>query len=134
MKRFSLNVTRRHWLVGLVLGTIGWSSTNSIAQITEPRSLSGSVDPLASLEEQLVNRLHATADDQKAYLHFLVNKVREGKLETKLVIAVQQYAIKRHQQLPFLFFERAMKVEAGKRGVPLPAVRQFATVSNQRAF
>ncbi len=130
MNRFASSL-RRHLTLIIALGSLAALSDNANAQITAPRTLSATPDPLATLEEQLVNRLHATADDQQAYLRFLLTKVREGKLETKLVIAVQQYAIRRNPQLPFLFFERAMKVEAGKRGVTMPPVRQFATVAQR---
>ena len=97
------------------------------AQITAPRSLSASVDRYATLEEQLVNRLRATAEDQRNYLTFVVQKVREGRLDLKLVVGIERYALRRNPSLPFLFFERALKYEAGKRGVVLPPVRQFAT-------
>jgi hypothetical protein len=104
-------------------------SKPATAQITTPRVLSATPDRFATLEEQLINRLRATAEDQKAYIQFVVNKVRENQLDVKLVVAIQQYAMKRNPNLPFLYFERALKVEAGKRGVNLPPVRQFATTS-----
>ncbi len=122
---------RVRWIVGccFTLGFLVLTSKPATAQITVPRVLSATPDRFATLEEQLINRLRATAEDQKAYVRFVVNKVRENQLDVKLVIAVQQYAIKRNPQLPFLFFERALKIEAGKRGVALPPVRQFATTS-----
>lgn len=123
--------SRRRWVIGVcfTLGFLVSASKPATAQITVPRVLSTTPDRYATLEEQLINRLRATAEDQKAYLRFVVNKVRDNQLDLKLVIAVQQYAIKRNPQLPFLFFERALKVEAGKRGVSLPPVRQFATTT-----
>ncbi|WP_235033222.1 hypothetical protein [Rubripirellula obstinata] len=103
------------------------STQSASAQITPGRTLSASRDPLATLEEQLVNRLRATALDQRAYLKFVVKQVREGKLDIKLVVGIERYAIRRNPSLPFLYFERALRFEAGKRGVALPPVRQFAT-------
>lgn len=109
------------WLLAIAL------TGHCQAQITPPRMLSSEIDRFATLEEQLVNRLRATKDDQKAYIRFVVKQVRNGKLDAKLVVAVERYALRRHRQLPFLFFERALRFEANKRGIALPGVRQFAT-------
>jgi hypothetical protein len=109
----------------MVIGSVG-------AQITPPRVLSAQVDRLANLEEQLTNRLRATAEDQRNYIKFVVTQVRESKLDIKLVVAVERYARRRHPRLPFLFFERALRYEANKRGVTLPSVRQFASTKTPR--
>lgn len=97
------------------------------AQITGPRILSASSQRFANLEEQLTNRLRATATDQRGFIRFVVNQVRDGRLEAKLVIAIERYALRRNRHLPFLYFERALHYEAERRGVILPAVRQFAS-------
>lgn len=98
------------------------------AQITSPRILSASpTDRFATLEEQLVNRLRATAEDQRNYLNFVVRLVKENKLDLKLVVAVERYALRRNPGFPFPFFERALRFEAKRRGIVLPPVRQFAT-------
>jgi hypothetical protein len=97
------------------------------AQITTGRTLSASSDSFATLEEQLVNRLRATSLDQRAYLKFVVKQVREGRLDIRLVVGIERYAIRRNASLPFLYFERALRFEAGKRGIVLPPVQQFAT-------
>ncbi len=117
-------------LVQVALGLTVANLETATAQITAPRILSATPDRYANLEEQLINRLHATTEEQRAYLRFVVQKVQEDKLDVRLVVAVQQYAIKRHSQLPFLFFERALKVEAGKRGLALPAVQQFVSTAS----
>ena len=101
------------------------------AQITQPRTLSASTDRFANLEEQLTNRLRAVSEEQQAYVRFVVKKVREGKLETRLVVAVERYAIRRNQHFPFPFFERAMRFEASKRRVALPSVQQFASTRSK---
>jgi hypothetical protein len=97
------------------------------AQITPPRKLSAEIDRFATLEEQLINRLRATRGDQQAYIKFVVDQVRKGKLEAGLVVAVERYALRRNPHYPFPFFERAIKFEASKRGVVLPPVRHFNT-------
>jgi hypothetical protein len=112
-------------LISLSLVLICVSSAT--AQITPPRILSAGVDRFANLEEQLTNRLRATSEEQRDYVKFVVKQVREGKLDTKLVVAIERYARRRHPRLPFLFFERALRYEANKRGVTLPTVKQFAS-------
>lgn len=107
----------------LALMVVGSAS----AQITPPRVLSATIDRYATLEEQLTNRLKATADDQRNYIKFVVQQVKDEKLELRLVLAVERYARRRNPRLPFLFFERALRYEAAKRGVALPSVRQFAS-------
>ena len=101
-------------------------------QITQPRVLSASQDRTANLEEQLVNRLRAFDQEKRSYIRMVVRKVEEGKLDVKLVLAIQKYAIRRNAEFPFPFFERALRFEAGRRGVYLPTVRQFASTKDSR--
>ena len=98
-----------------------------VGQITSPRVLSSSRSTSATLEEQLLNRLKATRDDQRAYIKHVVALTKTGKLEQKLVVAVERYALRRNSKYPFPFFERALKYEAAKRRVVLPTVRNFAS-------
>lgn len=102
------------------------------AQITQPRVLSAAPDRTANLTEQLVNRLRAFDQEKQSYIAMVVKKVDQGKLDAKLVIAIQSYAIRRNQEYPFPFFERALRYEAGKRGVALPTVRQYASTKESR--
>lgn len=97
------------------------------AQITQSRIISAEPDRLATLDEQLTNRLRATTREQQAYIDFVVHQVKLNKLDVRLVVAIERYAIRRNRQLPFLYFERALRVEAAKRGIALPSVRQFAS-------
>ena len=101
--------------------------TNANAQITIPRPLSSSIDRTATLEEQLVNRLRATRVEQRAYIKYIVGLTKEGRLDTKLVVAIERYAIRRNGHYPFPFFERALKYEANKRGLILPDVQHFSS-------
>ncbi len=111
----------------LVLGT-----TFASAQITQARILSASPDRTANLTEQLVNRLRAFDEEKRSYVAMVVKKVDEGILDARLVIAVQSYAIQRNREFPFPYFERALRYEAGKRGVPLPTVRQYVSTKESR--
>ncbi len=97
----------------------------SQAQITNPRVLSASSSRFAELEEQLINRLRATTEDKKAYLRRLVRLVRDGKLEIKLVVAIERKSLERRPAFPFPYFEQAIKIEAAKRNVMVPTLREY---------
>ncbi len=112
----------------LSLQAIHWST----AQITESRTLSASLDRTARLEEQLVNRLRAFDQEKRSYVQMVVKRVREQELDTKLVIAVEQYAIRRNAEFPFPYFERALRYQAGKQGVELPTLRQYVSTQESR--
>ena len=110
-----------------VLGFALLGTSVVVAQITSPRILSAGPNVSANLEEQLVNRLRATREDQRAYIKYVVALTKNKKLETRLVVAVERYAIRRNSHYPFPFFERALKYEARKRGMSLPTVQNFAS-------
>ncbi len=107
-------------------------ASEATAQITAPRILSADIDPTARLEEQLINRLHATTDDQADYLRHVVKLVEEGKLETRLVVAIERYALRRNPHYAFPYFERALRYEAAKRGVALATLRHFQSTADTR--
>src|SRR6056297_1815129 len=86
------------------------------AQITAPRTLSRGEGPVARLDEQLINRLHATTRSQADYLRHVVKLVETQKLELRLVVAIERYALRRNARYAFPFFERALRYEAAKRG------------------
>lgn len=105
----------------------GSNANNADAQITIPRPQTSSVDRTATLEEQLVNRLKATRVEQRAYIKYIVGLTKDGRLDPKLVVAIERYAIRRNGHYPFPFFERALKYEANKRGLVLPDVQHFSS-------
>jgi len=96
------------------------------AQLTEPQIESASQIRVATLEEQLINRLRATTDDRKAYIRMVLLLVDNGTFERRQVVAIERYAIRRNPQFPFPYFERAMRFEAEKRGIELPPVQLLA--------
>ncbi|WP_442510732.1 hypothetical protein SH528x_002374 [Novipirellula sp. SH528] len=125
--------TKLALITGLFCGIQVTTAQTSSAQVTAPRVLSSSTNHSATLEEQLTNRLRATSEDQRAYIRFVVLKVKEGKLDLRLVVAVERYALRRRPDFPFPFFERAMKVQAAKYNVVMPPVKSFAsTISVDR--
>ena len=100
------------------------NSPNVSAQITSTRSFAGTEVRRASLEEFLINRLRATNEDQKAYIREIVKRVTDKKLELKLVLAMERVARRRSPFFLLPYFERSLRVEAAKRGVAVPTIKQ----------
>lgn len=92
------------------------------AQIAIPSTVE---QPVATLADQLINRLRATTGEQQQFVRDVVGRTERGQLDPALVLAVQRYAIRRRSDFPFPFFERALRFEAAKRGVNIPAVRRI---------
>lgn len=113
--------------VGLV---VGLTSASASAQILGGTQLVDRVDPIARLEEQLINRLRAVQPEQQAYVRYIVELVENRKLETRLVIALERYALRRNPHYPFPFFERALNFEARKRGLALRDLEHFQSTAN----
>ncbi|MGB7324274.1 MAG: hypothetical protein WBD31_05345 [Rubripirellula sp.] len=108
--------------------TVG-AQTSAEAQIVTPSGAISSFNPTANLSDRLINQLRATRQDQRDYLALVIKKVENKELEARLVIAVQQYAMKRNAAFPFPYFERALQYEARKRGVILPSLQAFASTA-----
>lgn len=102
-----------------------WTTAPASAQITTSRSLTGGGSPVATLDEQLINRLRATTDAQQTYLRSIVKLVDQEKLDSRLVVAIERYAQRRNPRYPFPYFERALRYEAGKRGIALAPIRHY---------
>ncbi len=120
-------MSRRFIAVATVLLTFAGFCESASAQITPPRVLSATPNRIATLQEQLNNQLRATSQQQRAYIAFLVQQIRRGRLDPKLIVAIKQKAVARNRYFPFPFFERAIRFEAAKRNVILPPLQQFAT-------
>lgn len=78
----------------------------------------------ASLAEYLVNRLRATTDDQRDYVQQIVKLVEDGKLEKRLILALERYARRKSPYFPLPVYERALRYEAAKRGVTVPTIQE----------
>lgn len=96
------------------------------AQITTPRVTTAGGSKVATLEEQLINRLRATTEDRQEYIRLVVAKVEQGALDQGRVLAIARYAMNKNPQLPFPYFERPMRLEAERNGIYLPPVRLLA--------
>ena len=78
-----------------------------------------------SLSDYLISRLRATTDDQRSYVREVVQLVEQGKLERRLVLALERYARRKSPYFPLPVYERALRVEAAKRGVTVPLIQEI---------
>ncbi|TWT56121.1 hypothetical protein [Allorhodopirellula solitaria] len=127
-----MSLSLRVLLVGASFAASFLLVDTASAQITVARSMAGSESPVATLEEQLINRLHATTTVQADYLRHVAKLVDQKKLEARLVIAIEKYALHRNPRYAFPYFERALRYEAAKRGVALPSMRHYQSTSDPR--
>ena len=117
-------------VISIISGFFGWSTAS--AQLTTPQVVNAPNVRTATLEQQLINRLRAISLEQRDYIRFIIRQVELKKLDVKLVVAIERYALRKNREFPFPFFERAIRFEASKRGVALPTVRQFAATLDSR--
>jgi len=130
MKKTISLITLRSVLLPLcVCGSLVIYCSSSTAQIVVPTAPTIEIDRYASLEDQLINRLRAVTEQQQAYIRYVVRQVKEGKLEMKLVVAMERYSIRRRPDFPLPFFERAMRLQAARAGVNLPAIQSFVATA-----
>lgn len=106
----------------LFLCCLGFGRTIATAQVVAPTT---QLAPVASLSDQLANRLKATTAGRQAFVREVVRRTEIGQLDPRLVLAVQRYAIRRNPEFPFPFFERALRFQAAKLRVTLPEVQTF---------
>lgn len=98
------------------------------AQITPTRTIAGTAQRVVGLEEQLINGLRATRDEQQAFLKTVVVLSEQGKLDKRLINAIYVWSRRRQPLYPFPFFERGLRIEAQKRGIVLPVVNHVQRV------
>ncbi|MCO8122359.1 hypothetical protein NHH03_11485 [Stieleria sp. TO1_6] len=103
------------------------------AQIPVALSPTAAQSKQPSLAEYLVNRLRATSTDQRSYVAEIVKLVEEGKLERRLLIALERYARRKSPYFPLPVFERALRVEAAKRGVAVPMIKEIVARNGETA-
>ncbi len=101
------------------------------AQITRPITPRGG-NQTASLYDILVSNLKATTPDQQTFLVRVVEETNNKRLDQGLALAVMRYAQHKHSAYPFPYFERAIRVEAAKRRVSLPAISVVVTTTTPR--
>ena len=111
----------------LLLGTLG---QRAAAQTTAAQASSDSRGPIvssrtASFSDYLISRLRAANAEQRSYVQEVAKLVDENRLEKRLVLALERYARRKSPSFPLPVFERALRVEAGKRGVAVPMIKEI---------
>ncbi|MEM6468137.1 MAG: hypothetical protein AAF802_01110 [Planctomycetota bacterium] len=121
----------------LLIAVVGTCSCtqNASAQITvTPSSQSAiRVSPTTTLFDFLVNRLRATSADQQTYVREVVRLVEQRRLEKRLVLALERYSRRKNPFFPLPIYERALRVEAAKRGVTVPLLSEIVARSGATA-
>jgi hypothetical protein len=120
-----------HAIALLVL--VGAIYTTVRAENTPPGGSTVRPTRAISLADYLISRLRATTEDQKSYLREVCKQVDQGRLEKRLVLALERYARRKNPSFAFPVFERALRVEAGKRGVPLPTIKEIVARNGANA-
>ncbi len=101
-------------VAAISLSAATWVADSVQAQIVAPSVVVSPNDPMATLSDQLINQLRATRQDQRDYIAIVIEKVNAKKLDTRLIIAVKRYAMKRNPAFPFPYFERALQYESAE--------------------
>lgn len=114
-------------LVAIVISLAAATATCRAQMIVPPAASGGT--RVATLQEVLVTNLRATRSEQREFLRRVERAVAERRIDTPLVMAVMRYSQRRNPPYPFPYFERALRHEASKRGVHLPAVAAIASTA-----
>jgi hypothetical protein len=79
----------------------------------------GAEDGVADLEETLKFGLKCRRPVEFAFVELVVQKVNQGALPRELVLSTFEYARKRRSDIPFPYFQAALRKQAGAIGVEL---------------
>lgn len=116
-------MTRRRWIVGsalpatilgLTLGTAHaqqGTASNAAERLSERN--------VVPLKDQLRNGLRATTPGQFRFIDVVDLAVKQGRLPRAMVNLIYKWAIERNPSVPFPYFQYALHVLAGRRGIEL---------------
>lgn len=109
-------------LLGATTSAIAQTGVGTSAQLA--RAASAVPNRSIPLSDYLISRLRATTDGQRDYVREIAQLVEKNKLERRLVLALERYARRKNPHIPLPIYERALRVEAAKRGVAVPTIKQ----------
>lgn len=114
---------RRTLLISLIAGFAGlFSGRRTSAQ--QGSSLNSAEfrtgRNVVPLEDQLKNGLRVTTPGQQQYIRTVVAYVDHGQLPRAMVNLIYEWALKRNPDVPFPYFQYALRVLARKRGIHIP--------------
>lgn len=121
-------LVRRLWPLAIVATVLAWhpgghlptahvhaqqgNSNNSAEQLGERN--------IAPLSDQLTQGLRAVTPEQKRFVAVTVAYVDQGVIPRAMVNLVYRWAIERNANVPFPYFEYAMRTLSKRRGIILP--------------
>jgi len=104
----------RHLLLAMIV--LGLTGSAGLGRADTPAIDRGDV---ATLADRLKNGLRVKAPRDVAFVEVVAERVREGRLPGKLVDSTYLWAVRRGKKYPFPAFERVIRLQADKLGVPL---------------
>ncbi len=113
--------SRRFWLKTLVVGLLSGMARRPVVgqegqSFNSAEIRSGST---VSLEDQLMNGLRVTTPQQRAFVNLVVLRVNQGRLPRAMVNLVYQWALNRNPDVPFPYFQFALRILSRKRNISL---------------
>lgn len=111
---------RRKWLKTAVLSVLGSGvGYRLFAQQGNGSNLANRLDDrnIALLKDQLSKGLRAATPDQLKFVDLVVARVAQGKLPRAMVNLVYKWALERNPNVPFPYFQYALRALAKRRGV-----------------
>ncbi|OYP33829.1 hypothetical protein [Rhodopirellula sp. MGV] len=78
-----------------------------------------------SLEDYLASRLRAASEDQRSYVHEIVRLIEQGRLDKKLVLALERRSRGKNPVFPLPVFERTLRFEAARRHINVPTIQEI---------
>lgn len=116
-------LARRLWLLTIVGTTLGWLPSRSV-EAQQGASINAAERTgernTTSLSEQLTKGLRAITPEQKQFVSVVVTYVDQGVIPQAMVNLVYRWALERNENVPFPYFEYAMRILSKRRGVVLP--------------
>jgi hypothetical protein len=114
--------SRRFWIKVLAASMIGFLPRRR-SQAQEGNSFNSAElrtgQNVVSLEDQLINGLRVTTPGQRAFVNVVVLRVNQGRLPRSMVNLVYKWAINRNPDVPFPYFQFALRILARKRNIAL---------------
>jgi hypothetical protein len=107
-----------HRRVFILAALLAISATAALRAQTPPapETTPGGV---AGLEDRLKTGLRVRVPRDVAFVEGVARHVREGRLPAKLVDSTYLWAVSRGRKYPFPAFERVIRLQADRLGVPL---------------
>ncbi|MCC9599284.1 hypothetical protein LOC67_01835 [Stieleria sp. JC731] len=120
-------IERLKTIVAAMAIMLGLASTASAQVSLFPQNVpvSPAQRKAPSLEEYLVSRLRATSEDQRNYVHAIVQLIEQGRLEKKLVLALERRSRGKNPVFPLPVFERTLRFEAARRHITVPTIQEI---------